>query len=48
MGVSYPFVYFFPIGPYPFVHIFHIPLRVFPVGQITCYLVDFNRLPFYT
>nr|DAE50549.1 MAG TPA: hypothetical protein [Caudoviricetes sp.] len=30
---------------YPFVHIFHIPLN--RVGQITRYLVDFNRLPFY-
>lgn len=32
--MSYPFVYFLPIGSYL-------------VGQITRYLVDFNRLPFY-
>nr|DAD86334.1 MAG TPA: hypothetical protein [Siphoviridae sp. ctsus30]DAF95844.1 MAG TPA: hypothetical protein [Siphoviridae sp. ctKGQ3] len=38
--VSYPFVYSLPIAR------LCIPLN--RVGQITRYLVDFNRLPFYT
>ena len=43
--MSYPFAHILPIGPYPFVYFSTTPLN--RVGQITRYLVDFNRLPFY-
>lgn len=45
--MSYPFARTLTIGPYPLVYFGHsLPLN--RVGQITRYLVDFNRLPFYT